>query len=922
MLVLEAALLAPAAAAAQPQPYQAGEYGTFYNILPAGQNGFDNDAQLAAFEAATKSNSSNPPRPPHNIDQLSMYHSLTQAAPGIQASQITDYFKDASFGVPAGDVAGTQEVEPGAYIVRDKRFGVPHIYGDTRAELEFAIGYATAEDRLFMIDVLRHAGAGDLAGFAGGSELGMDEGVWENAPYTQADLMAQVAYIQSQPGGAQVVSDGENYVDGINAYIKMAEANPINEALYLPGEYVAIGQPNGPKPFTITDIISTASLIGGELGQGGGDQLSRAILYEKLLKRFGRERYSVAGYPGLPPRHRPKGRKRDRSGFGTMLSFTQPNDPEAPTTVKKGSFPYQTLPKPSRVALRTIALPDPGTVHYVNPVVAASGSAGPHGVKPLPGLLGGPTSDSNALLVSARHSANGHPIAVIGPQVAYWSPEILMEEDIHGPGIQADGASFPGTNVYVELGHGTDYAWSATSEGQNIIDTFAVPLCNPSGGAVAANSDYYVLGSSCVPMQKLTESESWQPSLADSTPAGSVTLQTLRTAYGLVIARATIHGRPVVYTNQRSTYMHELDSAAAFGAYNNPDLMQTPQQFMHNAYGIGYTFNWFYINRDHIAYLGSGANAVRAPHTDPMFPSWSKYEWAGWHPSAQSSPLSTVARYVPESAHPHVVDQDFITSWNNKPAHGYDYVDGLYSSIYRSQLLDQNIEHYLRAGHGKMSLVDLINAMGNAGTQDLRGVQVLPYALKVIGRPANPVLRTAVDELRAWVASGAHRINRANPGVSGDYEQSAAIRIMDAWWPLLVKADLEPALGSTMLSDIEGDFGIDNTPESHQGSAWDTGFYGIIQKDLRAVLGQRVRGGLNRVYCGAGSRQRCRTALEASLLQAATETPAQVYPKNGSCAAGDQMCHDEIQYRALGAITIPPQEWVNRPTFQQAIEFP
>ncbi len=88
---------------------------------------------------------------------------------------------------------------------------------------------------------------------------------------------------------------------------------------------------------------------------------------------------------------------------------------------------------------------------------------------------------SNALLVSAKDSASGHPLAVMGPQVSYFAPQILMEEDIHGPGIDAAGAAFPGVNLYVELGHGPDYAWSATSAGQNIIDTFAVPLCNPPG---------------------------------------------------------------------------------------------------------------------------------------------------------------------------------------------------------------------------------------------------------------------------------------------------------------------------------------------------------------------------------------------------------------------------------------------------------
>ncbi|HEV3391349.1 MAG TPA: penicillin acylase family protein [Solirubrobacteraceae bacterium] len=151
-----------------------------------------------------------------------------------------------------------------------------------------------------------------------------------------------------------------------------------------------------------------------------------------------------------------------------------------------------------------------------------------------------------------------------------------MEEDIHGPGIDADGAAFPGVNLYVELGHGPDYAWSATSASQNIIDTFAEPLCNPNGGTVSLDSDYYALNGKCTQMETLTRSESWQPNLGDSTPAGSVTFQTKRTAYGIVIARARINGQPVVYTNLRSTYMHELDSALGFEKFNEPAVMRNP----------------------------------------------------------------------------------------------------------------------------------------------------------------------------------------------------------------------------------------------------------------------------------------------------------------------------------------------------------
>jgi acyl-homoserine lactone acylase PvdQ len=980
------ALFAAAAASAQVQPYGTNDYGGFRNILPPGENGLDNLAQAAAFKAAGT-------YPPHANDQLGMYSSLTTAAP-ITEAQIPQFFKDATFGVPAGEVASSESPEPGVTIERDSRFGVPHIYGDTRAALMFGIGYASAEDRLFMMDVLRHAGEADLAQFAGGANVAMDEGVWQNEPYTPQDLANQVNYLAGLPDGQQILSDAQNYVAGINAYISAAES-PLNALTMMPAEYAAIGQPLGPQPFTVQDIVKVATLVGGIFGEGGGQQLSNAVLYESLKARFGAERRDVAGSPELISQKKKRKKKRkkkatdlgglasldvrgasnpvrtglnsptdaarsaaqkphrtagrsvwragraglgagkltDGSGFATFLGFVDPSDPEAPTTVHGRSFPYQALPAPSQAVLKTIALPDPGSVQYVNPVLAGSvpgGSAADarvRGADGLSGLLGFPRSMSNALLVSAADSASGHALAVMGPQVSYYSPQILMEQDEHGPGIDAEGAAFPGTNLYVELGHGQDYAWSATSSGQNIIDTFAAALCNPSGGAVSMDSDYYVLNGQCVPMETLTRTESWQPNLGDSTPAGSVTFQTKRTAYGIVIARARIHGQPVVYTNLRSTYMHELDSAVGFERFNEPAEMRNPQDFMNAAYHIGYTFNWFYVDDKHVAYFNSGQNPVRAPHTDPLFPSWAADSWAGLRPAAQMTPATLTEAQTPQGAHPQTIDQSYITSWNNKQAPGYnDAATGQeYASIYRSQLLDSNLNAQLASAGGKLTLADVINAMANAGTQDLRGVEVLPYALQIIGHPSNPGLAGAVDELSSWVAGGAHRINRDHPGASGDYDQSDAIRIMDAWWPLLVRAEFGPVLGSNLLGQIGADFPVDDVPGhgvsgAHLGSAFDVGFYGIVQKDLRTVLGQKVAGASNRVYCGGGSLGACRTALESSLLQAVGESPQQVYPADSVCSAGDQMCSDSIEFKPTGVITEPLMEWVNRPTFQQADE--
>jgi acyl-homoserine lactone acylase PvdQ len=929
-LVLVSLCLAGAANAGV-RPYGFRSQGYFNDILPPGQGSLDDTAAVLAYEADHNR------RPAHWTDQLQMYSRLTTAAPHIRPSQVGRFYKDSTFGVPRGEVASTEHPVPGATIERD-RFGVPHIYGNTRAELEFAIGWASAEDRLFMMDVLRHVGEGTLGSFAGGSNVSLDETAWTSAPYTQRDLHNQIHWAEhASAASPQILRDARSYLDGINAYIRQARSDP----LMLPGEYPALGYPMGPAPFTLDDFISIAAIIGAELGNGGGRQLQNAVLYEALRRRFGPERHEVPGSPTVVG-HRSLGGHHDRSGFATFKSFVDPADPEAPTTVHGHRFPYQTLPRPTPAIRKTIALPDFGTVSYAKAVVAGSvpqgaplardratrGVAGVHQQiqTARSAVIGLPRVMSNALLISAKRSVSHHPLAVMGPQVSYFSPEILMEEDIHGPGIDAEGAAFPGTNVYVQLGHGRDYAWSATSSGQNIIDTFAVRLCARGRRTVPKDSDHYLLHGRCVAMQTLRHSESWQPNIADSTPAGSVTFQVQRTAYGLVIARARIHGHPVAYTNLRSTYMHEIDSALGFYLLNNPAQMSDVESFFNAASNIGYTFNWFFANTHHIAYFDSGLTPVRAPSTDPLFPSWARYPWRGYHGQAKLTPGGLTEAHTRVFTHPYAVDQPYFTSWNNKQAPGYDdpATGQQYSSVFRSQLLDNNIRPHLRAdhGHGRLTLADLIDAMGNAGTQDLRGIEVLPYALNVLGHPRGS-LGHDVALLRAWVASGAHRINRAHPGASGSYQHSAAVRLMDAWWPMLVRAEFQPVLGGALLGLIEGDFPINDAPGHgvsccHVGSAWDVGFYGIVQKDLRAVLGQRVRGPLNRVYCGRGSLPRCRRALGASLRRAAAESPQRVYPADADCAAGDQMCADSIQYRSTGVIGVPGMEWINRSTFQQA----
>jgi hypothetical protein len=133
-------------------------------------------------------------------------------------------------------------------------------------------------------------------------------------------------------------------------------------------------------------------------------------------------------------------------------------------------------------------------------------------------------------------------------------------------------------------------------------------------------------------------------------------------------------------------------------------------------------------------------------------------------------------------------------------------------------------------------------------------------------------------------------------------------------------------VGGNLYGHIAGMLADDHNRTDHLGSAFQGSAYGYVQKDLRELLGEPVRGSYSRVYCGRGKLGKCRAALLDSLREALRHsTDAELYP-DGPCelgtdghAASPQACADSIDYRAVGGITQPRMPWINRPTFQQAV---
>ncbi len=156
--------------------------GTFLSILPPGSA----DANNGDINAD-----------PNSLNQLVMYENLVFSDNYPTPGQLSDddlqpaYFKDEAM-LPESTFDAPRSVSDGirnARIGRDD-FGVPHIFGDTRPDVMFGSGYATATDRMFLIDVVRHIGRGRMSDFVGpaAGNYAMDRELGQSGGYSEQEM--------------------------------------------------------------------------------------------------------------------------------------------------------------------------------------------------------------------------------------------------------------------------------------------------------------------------------------------------------------------------------------------------------------------------------------------------------------------------------------------------------------------------------------------------------------------------------------------------------------------------------------------------------------------------------------------------------------------------------------------------------------
>ena len=587
----------------------------------------------------------------------------------------------------------------------------------------------------------------------------------------------------------------------------------------------------------MNDVIATAAFIGSIFGAGGGGEAQNSELLAKLQGALGKRR-----------------------GFNAWDDVMLADDPEAPTTTDR-RFDYGPL---TGGKVRGSVKIDPGSIQNVDP--RATTPAAVASAQAPPGRQA-----SNWLITAPERSATGNPLAVMGPQLGYYYPEIVQQMHLSGPGVEAQGATVPGLAMYVLIGRTKNYAWSLTSAGHDVRDVYAERLCNPDGSAPTRASIHYRYKGKCRPF------EDHNAGLLAGTP-----LRYKSSVHGSVVGTATVKGKLVALSRKRSTFGRDGLNLAALKDMTEGKA-SSPERFWRAANQFGFTFNWGYISRKATSFFSSGLLPKRPRGLDRRLVTKGngRYEWKG---------------FLSEREHPHDVSGPggLLLNWNNRSARGFMHGDNEpYGSAQRVELFDKWPK--------RPRLTDVVSIMNRSATEDVRS-PVWPVISKVLRSGSAPSARDQqiVDILDDWVRRDAPRLDADNNGL---YDE-AAPAILDGIARPIAEAVVRPVFG-----DLTDDLNDVRNLGSGSGDSY-------VDKDLRTLLKRDVRGRFNLRYCGNGSKSACRASLWAAIHQAADGLATEF--NNPNPATWLKTAARTSFVPGLLPNTIRA---TNRPTFQQVLEF-
>ncbi len=588
-----------------------------------------------------------------------------------------------------------------------------HIYADNRSDLMFAAGYAQAQERLFLMDVIRRTAEGTLAGLLGPSAAPGDASQLTNQDFSPQELTDQTNRLPAQYGAV-----------GAARLQRHPELRGRDQRLHQRGE---------DRPGADARRVCSAGRAAGTLDDrrhGGRGGVPRHSVHR--LERLGGGQRAAPG--GL---HAPLWTDAGASSTAICARPTTPKRSPSPRSRFHSDNPGRVEPRLHLNAWLDLGSIKPRNAEVQGPDAAKAAelrSRLPAWVRSLERLRTAlPHVESNALMLTARLSADGHALAAMGPQVGYYSPQIFSEYELHGGGIDSEGVTFPGASPWPLIGHGIDFAWSGTSANGDNEDTFVERLCNPDGSAPSDASTHYRYKGKCIPFVMRDQSVTTPVAPTSPSPSQTITYRTMRSVHGPVFAFATVRGAPVALTVAKAVDFHEVSAALPFMelSENDPTSVRSFMRIMGQFPG---SENWFYVDRHDVGWIQSGVYPKHAAHSDVDLPWWGdgRADWRCFNPTTYT------ACYIPASHRPQAIDprDGFIISWNNVEARGWHPPPTGWGTgpLDHALILQQRLKWELAAHHGRIDIGEIAQDANQTATTDLRGLDDYPWMRRVIGK--------------------------------------------------------------------------------------------------------------------------------------------------------------------------------------------
>jgi penicillin G amidase len=292
--------------------------------------------------------------------------------------------------------------------IRVDRWGVPHIYAKSEADLFFVQGFNAARDRLFQIDLWRRRGLGQLSEVFGPGFLEQDRAA---RLFLYRGDMDREWRIYSARGAREAESVAQHFVDGINAYVDWLVKNPAS----LPWEFKRLDY--RPAKWSAEDVVRIRS-----------HGLTRNLLSEVARANTLCKTNNVAA---------------DQVRFGLTNDWKaqvpEGLDPCLPADVLKV---FQLATQNVTVSKKMLTFAE-----------------GPQALAALPEELA--PEGSNSWVVAPEKSATGRAILANDPHRAYSAPSLRYLVHLSAPGLDVIGAGEPALPG-VSLGHNGTIAFGLT----------------------------------------------------------------------------------------------------------------------------------------------------------------------------------------------------------------------------------------------------------------------------------------------------------------------------------------------------------------------------------------------------------------------------------------------------------------------------